>query len=209
MHEVIDIDDYERTVTADSVLRERLEGRTSTMKSMCEGYPLQFPSGTAHTGYPFALHRTLSLPWDYAVHSGVMVLHAQSCTKFLDQGNPSCQNCRELLKETRLQGIHTRLDEGINEYSPLPIMDSMDYMISYTARSNSTNCVTSTAHTIGGELRSPNTSVLPLLLPVGKLRGWTVDRIVRVGLSQKKGFWGSNVNVGGRGHGHVSSTELD
>jgi hypothetical protein len=86
---------------------------------MCNGYPLQFPSGTsAHTQYLFALHRILSLPWNYTVRSGVMTLHIQSCTKFVGQDECSCQNCCELQKNTRLQEILARFDEGIKKYSP-------------------------------------------------------------------------------------------
>jgi hypothetical protein len=38
-----------------------------------EGYTVTFPDGKSpHTAYPFALHNTLILPWDYTVKNGVM-----------------------------------------------------------------------------------------------------------------------------------------
>jgi hypothetical protein len=34
----------------------------------CEGYTINFPDGKSpHTAYPFALHDTIILPWDYAL----------------------------------------------------------------------------------------------------------------------------------------------
>ena len=54
-------------------------------KSMtaCTGYTLTFPDGMSpHTAYPFALHNTLIVPWDYSIKNGTIVLFVQSCTGF-------------------------------------------------------------------------------------------------------------------------------
>src|SRR6266545_4802924 len=46
----------------------------------CEEYTVTFAEGNSpHTTYPFALHDTISLPWEYALKNGVMKLFACNC----------------------------------------------------------------------------------------------------------------------------------
>jgi hypothetical protein len=46
----------------------------------CRGYVLQFPPGkTPYSAYPFALHDSCSLPWDFSIENGVMTLFAHNC----------------------------------------------------------------------------------------------------------------------------------
>ena len=43
----------------------------------CKGYTLNLPVGTsAYSSYPFTLHDTLVLPWDFKVKNGLMALLA-------------------------------------------------------------------------------------------------------------------------------------
>ena len=79
-------------------------------KSMtaCTGYTLTFPNGMSpNTAYPFALHDTLIVPWDYSVKNGTMVLFAQSCAGFkLSDGDAKrCQLCMQLECNKMLEGI--------------------------------------------------------------------------------------------------------
>ena len=50
-------------------------GPTKASAKLCKEYILPFSNGKSpHTSYPFALHDTLILPWDYLLQNGVMTL---------------------------------------------------------------------------------------------------------------------------------------
>ena len=47
------------------------------LEFLCKGYTIAFSNGKSpHTSYPFALHDTLVLPWDYSLKNGMMILFA-------------------------------------------------------------------------------------------------------------------------------------
>jgi hypothetical protein len=108
---IIDIDamfEYEET---------RVKKHQKSMTA-CSGYTLTFPDGMSpHTAYPFALHDTLIVPWDYSVKNGTMVLFAQSCAGFkLSDGDAKrCQSCMQLEHNTMLEGIVSRIKNGAHE----------------------------------------------------------------------------------------------
>ena len=83
---------------------------------LCEGYALTFPDGQSpHDSYPFALHSQLELPWNYSVCNGRMTLFARSCAQLVKDGIKACRACQNLFKNKTLEGILTRLEEGVNE----------------------------------------------------------------------------------------------
>lgn len=46
----------------------------------CEGYTVQLSSAQSpHSTYPFALHDRFSLPWNYAIWNGVLILFSRAC----------------------------------------------------------------------------------------------------------------------------------
>lgn len=66
--DVIDMDVFE---FEDSLRKKGLSGGT------CEGYALDLPVGKSpYSCYPFALHDTLILLWDFKVKNGMMTLFA-------------------------------------------------------------------------------------------------------------------------------------
>jgi hypothetical protein len=109
-HDVIDVD-----------LLEDSNPQKKTGKMLaetCKGYTLVFPKGKSpYTCYPFALHDTLILPWDFKVKNGMMTLFAQNCTGQVDVGASSCRPCQHLVKNQTLEGTRTRIDEGVHENS--------------------------------------------------------------------------------------------
>ena len=107
-HDVIDVDLLE------DILEERIHVRT------CKGYALVLPKGKSpYICYPFALHDKLILPWDFKVQSSMMVLFSQSCTGHVAEGVNSCRSCQCLVKNQTLEGIRTRINEGVHENSAL------------------------------------------------------------------------------------------
>ena len=48
----------------------------------CPGFKIGFPDGQIHhTLYPFALHLTLSLPWDYESRRNTFYVRAPDCAR--------------------------------------------------------------------------------------------------------------------------------
>ena len=104
---IIDVDAFEY---------EEILKRPTTSASTCEGYAMVFPDGKSpHTTYPFALHDTIILPWDYALKNGVMKLFARSCRSLSEESGTACQPCQQLVKNKTLENILTRIEDGIHE----------------------------------------------------------------------------------------------
>lgn len=84
--------------------------------SRCQGYILCFPAGKSpYTTYPFSLHNTHALPWDFSIENGVMTLFARACSHFSSSTKRSCQLCLDLLKNKTLEGIHTWMVDGVHK----------------------------------------------------------------------------------------------
>jgi hypothetical protein len=87
----------------------------------CQGYVLRFPPGkTSYSAYPFALHDSRSLPWDFSIENGVMTLFARNCHGSESGPNVSCPPCLYLPKNKSLEGIVNRLQNasGVHPNSP-------------------------------------------------------------------------------------------
>lgn len=80
--------------------------------SQKDSHPIQ-----GHTDYPFALHDLLLLSWDYLVHNGVMIIHAQSCDGHGSKtgDSQSCWPCQDLWNNMHLKGIYTMMEGGVHE----------------------------------------------------------------------------------------------
>ena len=83
-----------------------VETAVITSPSICAGLVVKFPPGKSPNSiYPTALHDHLSLPWGYTVHKGVMSFHVEACMDFLFPGSVHCSACKDLKKNTVLDGI--------------------------------------------------------------------------------------------------------
>ena len=104
---IIDVDAFEY---------EDILKRPKMSAAACEGYTINFPGGKSpHTTYPFALHDTIILPWDYALKNGVMKLFARSCHGLSGESGVACQPCRQLVKNEMLGSILTRMEDVAHE----------------------------------------------------------------------------------------------
>jgi len=82
----------------------------------CEGYTMQLPGGQSpHGMYPFTLHDLHSLPWNYAVFNGILILFACGCRGLQAGFMGTCKSCRDLGKDKVLEGIKIRMESGIAE----------------------------------------------------------------------------------------------
>jgi hypothetical protein len=67
------IADTPQVIDVDSPGVEERPEAPKTLVTACKGYILMFPDGKSpHTAYPFALHDTLILPWNYLIRNGEM-----------------------------------------------------------------------------------------------------------------------------------------
>jgi len=104
--EIVDVDSFEV---------EKSLQQPKRLATQCNGYSLIFPDGKSpHTAYPFALHDTQNLPWDYTIQSGKMSLFSQGCTGMTDEARP-CQHCQQLRTNQVLEKIVSQLENGIHE----------------------------------------------------------------------------------------------
>ena len=96
-------------------VEERPEGPQMSVTT-CKGYILIFlDRKSPHTAYPFTLHEKLTLPWDYMVQNGEMVLFSKSCTRIAKGKVQSCQACQQLCENKHLEGVVSRIKDRVHE----------------------------------------------------------------------------------------------
>jgi len=184
--ELIDMDVFE--------FEDALQG-SQMPANICRGYALIFPGGQSpHDSYPFALHNHLELPWDYTVRNGQMTLFARSCSGLVKKDNDnSCRACQNLLANKMLEGIITRLEEGADENASFAY-HGFRCLIEMLHRKNRRI----EFHRLRGlnqarKLLSRTTALSDqkrLLLAVASGKVTCVDRLITIGLAQKKGIRG-------------------
>ena len=182
---IIDVDAFEYEDT----LKQPKKSATA-----CEGYAIIFPDGKSpHTAYPFVLHDTIILPWDYALKNGVMKLFARSCRGLSGGSGVTCQSCRNLAKNETLESILTRMEDGIHEnagfayygFSGLQeILRRKNQLIEfYRLRGlNQAKKLLVKAAALSDQKR--------LLMAIASGRASRVDRLINIGLRQNKGARG-------------------
>ena len=182
---IIDVDAFEYEDT----LKQPKKSATA-----CEGYAIIFSDGKSpHTAYPFALHDTIILPWDYALKNGVMKLFARSCRGLSGGSGVTCQPCRNLAKNETLESILTRIEGGIHEnagfayhgFSGLQeILRRKNQLIEfYRLRGlNQAKKLLVKAAALSDQKR--------LLMAIASGRASRVDRLINIGLRQNKGARG-------------------
>jgi hypothetical protein len=172
----------------------------------CQGYALIFPDGKSpHSCYPFALHDILVLPWDYMIRNGKMTLYARSCTRQSENGAESCRSCRHLGRNNSLEGILTRFKYGIHEnvgfgyhgFSGIhEILHRKNRQIEFYRLHglNQAKKLLSKATALSDQKR--------LLMAIASGKVNRVDRLLSLGLRQKKGVRGILASYLAAAEGH-------
>jgi hypothetical protein len=156
----------------------------------CEGYNITFPEGKSpHTTYPFALHNTIVLPWDYTMKNGTMRLFAHNCSGSSRGLVSTCQPCQQLGKNERLKNILRHM-EGTHENARFTYhgFDSLQKMLQrknqliefYRLRGlNQARKLLAKVTALSDQKR--------LLMAIVSGRASQVDHLISIGLCQKKG----------------------
>lgn len=87
----------------------------------CSGIYIQIPAGkSAHSLYPFVLHKSLGDLWDYSVTAGKFNLRSRACELWLDkpQQIDQCEPCRDLSSNPNIIGIIDRMQDGVHSSTP-------------------------------------------------------------------------------------------
>ncbi|KAG6886090.1 hypothetical protein C0992_004688, partial [Termitomyces sp. T32_za158] len=160
----------------------------------CKGYQLVMPEGCSpHLCHPFSLHNHMSLPWDYAVKNGIMSLFAQTCLSKPTLGYNNCQPCRDLAKNSVLEGIIRRMKNGIHESTPrsyysllhaFELLDHKTAQIDYLRLRG----LNQACHLISHATALADHKRFMLAIASGKYE--RVDRLVRIALDQRRGIRG-------------------
>jgi len=97
-----------------------LNSTNITHTKRCPGIKVDIPLGkSAHSSYPYALHKQYGDPWNYLVTDGQLVLYSRQCMQNVLVEQAQCLPCQQLTKNSRLEGIMSRMEGGVHEYSNL------------------------------------------------------------------------------------------
>ncbi|KAG6848163.1 hypothetical protein H0H93_002810, partial [Arthromyces matolae] len=167
---------------------------TDVQLRKCQGYELLIPEGRSpHLCYPFGLHAHTTLPWDYSIINGAMVLRASSCTLQREQTSRNCRACRSLEENTVLKGIINRMNDGIHENTPRPyysllhafeLLDRKNAQIDYLRLRglNQARRLIGQAAALADHKR--------FLIAMGSGKHERVERLVSIALRQRRGIRG-------------------
>lgn len=126
-----------------------------------------------HTAYPFALHDTHNLPWDYRVKNNKMFLFARSCDGEAPSKDQPCHRCNRLGRNNISHyGI-----AGLRELLRLQNRQAEHYRLSAL---NQARKVARKARALADHKR--------FLTAVASKRVERVDRIIRLGLRHGRGI---------------------
>ena len=181
-------------IDVDAFKYEDILKQPTMSAAACEGYTIIFPDGKSpHTAYPFALHDTIVLPWDYALKNGVMKLFAHSCHGLFEGSGAACQPCRQLIKNETLENILMRMENGAHEnagftyhgFSGLEEMLNRKNLLIEFYQLHGVNQAKKLLVKVAALSDQKR-----LLMAIASGKASRVDRLINIGLCQKKGARG-------------------
>lgn len=101
---------------------DTLKTRPSAFKGRerCKGYALVLPNGQSAIGlYPFGIHRRkkhptdVQAPWDIHTRGDLIAVTARNCTGFASKDSAACSKCHQLSLNPTLKGILDRMENGM------------------------------------------------------------------------------------------------
>ncbi|KAF8216255.1 hypothetical protein K438DRAFT_1901897 [Mycena galopus ATCC 62051] len=150
------------------------------------GYIFPFNANQmASSDYPFQLHNTSSLPWEYSGNNdGVLTLWSINCAKVCKDGHSNCRACATLPQHPMLRGILERAVDGIPESANYAALKHKNQQIKQLCL-RGLNAV----KRIAAQARSL-TDHKHFVQAIGSRKVENVDHLVRVQLGRKQGIRG-------------------
>jgi hypothetical protein len=193
-------------IDVDFLEDEKSLQQLKTLATECNGHTLVFPDGKSpHTAYPFALHDTCILPWDYAIQNGKMSLFSKGCTRMTEEETRSCRPCQQLRTNQNLENIVSRIRNRIHEntdfvyhgFSGLQeILQRKTQQIEFYRLRG----LNQARQLLGKAVALSENKRLLMAIASGKMQ--RVDQVISIGLRQKKGVRGLLASVIAAAHGH-------
>jgi len=196
-HEIIDVESFEP---------EHIQWPSKKSAAKCQGLCIVIPDGRSpHSTYPLALHDFRTLPWTCRFDDQGLTLFALACSGQSVECLETCRPCQQLVKNSNLEGILTRMKEGVHTNSPhayygfsglQELIQRKDHQIEfYRFRGlNQAKKLLGRAAALSDQKR--------LLMAIASGKAQRVDRVISVGLLQKKGARGLLASVLAAAQGH-------
>lgn len=199
LQETIDVDQDPAKITVFEDLsqtKQRASPKQANPETSnpCNGYRPHLPAGiSAYTSYPFGLHDTFTMPWEPSLCGGVLTLFAKGCIGVGAVKNGLfCSECQQLKANKMLESIVWQMANGVYENANFAyhgiggltdVLQRKDRQIMfYKLRGlNQAKKLISTATSLTEQKRLLNA------IASGKVN--RVDRLLSIGLQQKKGVW--------------------
>jgi hypothetical protein len=176
--------------------------------TVCKGYILIFPEGKLpHTAYPFALHETLTLSWDYMAQNGEMVLFPKSCTRILKEkaAAPSCWECQQLCRNENLERIVSQIKDGVHKNTAFAYVGFSGLQEILQCKNQQVEfhrlCGLNQAKQLLRKAVTLSESKW-LLMAIASGKTQCVDQVISIGLHQEKGVRGLLASMMAAAHGH-------
>ena len=196
-HEIIDVELFE-------LENNQQQNKVSVVE--CKGYSVEFPDGKSpHSAYPLALHDTSTLPWTCKFDERGLTLFAQSCLGQPGEHSASCQPCRNLAKNRSLDRVLTRMKDGVHANVPYAYHDFSGLQEIINRKNQQIEFYRfrglNQAKKLLGKVAALSEQKR-LLMAIASGEVQRVDRIISIGLLQKKGARGLLASVLAAAQGH-------
>ena len=165
----------------------------------CSRYRLTFPAGKSpYSAYPFGLHDVRPLPWKSTLVDDTMTIFSRGCTGQSHVGGGKCRPCQQLPENKNMEGILTRLEVGLHPNAPyayhgigslLEIIRQKNSKIDYYRLRG----LNQARKLLGKAAALTEHKRLLMAISSGDVK--RVDRVISIGLHQKKGVRGLLASV--------------
>ena len=203
VNEVVPVNIHANTVEPIDVDALYKEGTAEPFQMIaaraCNGYRLTFPEGKSpYSAYPFGLHDVLPLPWTITLVNEVMTIFSRQCTGRSNGEAGCCLSCQQLLKNKMIEGILTRLEEGVHPNAPFAYhgVSSLQELLqrkNTKIKFHRFRGLNQARKLLGKATALTEQKRLLMAISSGDVK--RVDRVISVGLRQKKGVRGLLASV--------------
>ena len=125
IEEIIDADGLSNTNPSSKTMTERTSVPGAPDATPCIGICLVFPPGKDHhTSYPFGLHSSCIIPWNYHSVEDRFYLQSKFCSRVVysagDDGSyRACHSCEKIWSNDQFESIFERIKFGVHVNTPL------------------------------------------------------------------------------------------
>lgn len=185
--EIVEISSFEYEDTIKSA------NQSSFGTQRCGGYALLLPGGKTAVGkYPYLQYEG-DMPWEVRIRKGMVYIISEQCTGIAPDSSTACDPCQSLQNSKALERINVRMANSASDYTPLQYLGFDDLRAKIHRKNerieylrlmglNQAKKLLRRAAALDDQKR--------LLMAIASSNVQRVDRVLSVGLRQKKGAQG-------------------